>query len=249
MGDNHSWWSHLLLNIHMLPSLNMCGFLYTGADLGGFGSDATEDLVMRWIELGIFTPLMRNHSANGTRRQEVYRFMRVDSFRKLIGLRYGLFPYLYSEYMKAALRDEMYFMPLALVYRDDEEAKGVEDQLMIGGSMMIAPVYEQNAAGRYVYLPEDMKLYRMRSLYDMDVVLMEKGRHYVKAALDEVLVFIRPDHLIPVSGGGRCVDDVNEYRLTLLGFIRDGAEYELYRDDGYGVQEKAGRELAVEAVV
>lgn len=38
-GDNLSWWSHILLNLHMMPSLNMCGFLYTGADLGGFGAD------------------------------------------------------------------------------------------------------------------------------------------------------------------------------------------------------------------
>ena len=36
-GDNKSWWSHILLNLKMMPSLNMCGFLYTGADLGGFG--------------------------------------------------------------------------------------------------------------------------------------------------------------------------------------------------------------------
>lgn len=46
-GDNKSWWSHLLLNLKMLPSLNMCGFLYAGADLGGFGADATKDLLMR----------------------------------------------------------------------------------------------------------------------------------------------------------------------------------------------------------
>ncbi len=41
-GDNKSWWSHILLNLKMMPSLNMCGFLYTGADLGGFGADTTE---------------------------------------------------------------------------------------------------------------------------------------------------------------------------------------------------------------
>ena len=51
----------------------MCGFLYTGADLGGFGSDTTEDLVLRWLALGIFTPLMRNHAALGTRVQEAYQ--------------------------------------------------------------------------------------------------------------------------------------------------------------------------------
>ena len=70
-GDNLSWWSHLLMNVKMMPSLSMCGFLYTGADLGGFGADTTEDLLLRWLEFGIFTPLMRNHSALGTREQEL----------------------------------------------------------------------------------------------------------------------------------------------------------------------------------
>ena len=48
-GDNKSWWSHILLNLKMLPSLNMCGFLYTGADLGGFGCNTTRDLLLRWL--------------------------------------------------------------------------------------------------------------------------------------------------------------------------------------------------------
>lgn len=46
-GDNKSWWSHLLLNVKMMPSLNMCGFLYCGGDIGGFGDDVTEDLMLR----------------------------------------------------------------------------------------------------------------------------------------------------------------------------------------------------------
>lgn len=233
MGDNHSWWSHLLMNIHMLPSLNMCGFLYTGADLGGFGSDTTEDLLMRWLELGIFTPLMRNHSAAGTRRQEVYQFKKLESFGKIIGLRYGLLPYLYSEYMKAALKDEMFFRPLSFVYREDSQARLVEDQLMAGESIMIAPVYEQNARGRNVYLPEDMKMYRMRSLEDMDTEILEKGYHYIRAGLDEVLMFIRPDHLVPVSSGGRCVEEIDENTLRVLGYLKEGAEYVLYQDNGY----------------
>ncbi len=69
--DNKSWWSHILLNLKMLPSLNMCGFLYTGADLGGFGADTTRELLLRFLALGVFTPLMRNHSATGTREQSV----------------------------------------------------------------------------------------------------------------------------------------------------------------------------------
>ncbi len=231
-GDNLSWWSHILLNLRMLPSLNMCGVLYTGADIGGFGADATEDLVMRWLELGIFTPLMRNHSAMGTRRQEAYRFQDTEDFKNMIGIRYGLLPYLYSEYMKAALKDEMYFLPLSFVYPQDERVKQVEDQLMVGESIMIAPVYEQNKSGRYVYLPEDMKLYRMRSLTDMDEEILSKGDHYVKSDLNEVLIFVRPDHIFPMSYGGTSVASVDETKLKVFGYVKNQAQYELYNDDG-----------------
>lgn len=217
-GDNLSWWSHLLLNIKMMPSLNMCGFLYTGADIGGFGADATEDLVLRWTEFGIFTPLMRNHAAKGTRYQEAYQFSDIQSFADIIQLRYGLLPYIYSEFVKAALGDGMYFKPLAFDYWEDEQARRVEDQLLVGESIMIAPVYEQNAKGRYVYLPESMKLLRMKSLQDRKEEIIEAGHHYLDVALNEVLIFIRPGHVLPLSKGGMYVDAIDETELEMIGY-------------------------------
>ena len=235
MGDNKSWWSHILLNLHMLPSLNMCGFLYTGADLGGFGADTTEDLMLRWLALGIFTPLMRNHSALGTRRQEAYQFENMDGFRHIIGLRYRLLPYLYSEYMKAVLNDEMMFRPLAFDYPDDRHAKAVEDQLLLGDGMMIAPVYEQNADGRYVYLPESMKQVRFSADGTVEETILPAGHHFVEIPLTDVVLFIRPNHLIPLSKGGQCVDEVDFEALTFLSYVTEGNEavYTYYHDDGY----------------
>ncbi len=232
-GDNLSWWSHILLNLRMMPSLNMCGILYTGADLGGFGADCTEDLLMRWLALGLFTPLMRNHAAMGTRKQEAYRFTKTESFRQIISLRYVLLPYIYSEFMKAALKGDMYFRPLSFVYPEDDFARRVEDQLMVGESIMIAPVYEQNAKGRYVYLPERMKEVRFFGSQKESEVILEKGHHYIDVALNEVVFFIRPDHLVPVSAGGSCVEKVDFANLKLLGFVEKEASYELYDDDGY----------------
>lgn len=233
-GDNKSWWSHILLNLKMMPSLNMCGFLYTGADLGGFGADTTEDLVLRWLALGIFTPLMRNHSAMGTRVQEAYRFEDMDGFRHIVGLRYRLLPYLYSEYMKAVLRDEMMFRPLAFDYPEDTHAVKVEDQLLLGDGLMIAPVYEQNAEGRYVYLPEKMKLVRFKKGGIVEEQILEAGHHYVEAGLTDVVVFVRPNHLIPLSAGGQCVEDVDFENLQYLSFVEDKeAVYEYYHDNGY----------------
>lgn len=231
-GDNLSWWSHLLLNIKMMPSLNMCGFLYTGADLCGFGADTTEDLALRWMQFGVFTPLMRNHAALGTREQELYQFSNREACGKMVKIRYSLLPYLYSEYMKAALRDEMMFRPLAFDYPDDPYADQIEDQLMVGDSIMIAPVHEQNATGRYVYLPEDMMLVSMRSPEDYSVQVVEKGHHYVPVAIDELIFFILKNHVIPVAKSAKSVEEMDFEHLSLLGYVTAKAVYELYDDDG-----------------
>ena len=234
-GDNASWWSHLLLSIQQMPSLNMCGILYTGSDIGGFGGDATEDLLMRWLEFGIFTPLMRNHAAAGTREQEIYQFGHTEDFRNIIRIRYGLLPYLYSEFMKCALNNEMYFRPLAFDYPADTHAAQVEDQLMVGGSIMIAPVYRQNATGRYVYLPQDMLMVRMKSLEDRTCKVMEQGHHYVDIALNEVVIFVKKNHMLPVAVLDEDVKNISGVvagRYEWIGFAEDAAEYVLYEDDG-----------------
>lgn len=233
-GDNKSWWNHLLLNLRMMPSLNMVGILYTGADIGGFGADATEDLVMRWTQLAMFSPLMRNHSAMGTREQEVYRFDHVEEFRKIINIRYGLLAYIYSEYMKSALNSEMYFKPLSFVYTDDEFASQVEDQLLVGDSLMIAPVYNQNAKGRYVYLPEEMAMLRFRGVDDYDTEILPAGHHYVEAGLFEMLVFVRPNKILVLTDGGEYADEVDCDHVKALAFVKTKAEYVWYEDDGMG---------------
>lgn len=233
-GDNRSWWSHLLMNLKMMPSLNMCGFLYTGADLCGFGSETTEDLALRWLALGVFTPLMRNHAARGTREQEAYQFEDKEGFRHVIGLRYRLLPYIYSEYMKAVLRNEMMFRPLAFDYPEDVRAAEIEDQMLVGDGMMIAPVYEQNKNGRFVYLPEDMKLVRFKKGGVVEEEILSAGDHYVEIGLTDVVIFVRPNHLIPLSSGGQCVAEVDFENLQYLTYLKDGeAVYEYYHDNGY----------------
>ena len=235
LGDNNSSWAQLLANIQMMPSVQMCGFLYSGADLCGFSSDTTPDLALRWLEFGLLTPLMRNHSAVGTRMQEYYRFPEVlPAVRNMIRLRYALLPYLYSEFMKAALENTSYFRPLAFDYPDDPDAREVEDQLLLGEGLMAAPVYIQNAHGRHVYLPEPMKLLRLRAVDDYDEEILPAGHHYIRCALDEVLLFLRPGHIVPVAQPANNTSELDDASLTLWSFPPDGesAEYRMYRDDG-----------------
>lgn len=232
-GDNRSWWTHILMNLQMMPALNMCGILYTGADLGGFGSDTTPDLLARWLSFGVFTPLMRNHSAADTREQEAYQFAEMEELRSLMKVRYQLLPYIYSEYMKAALEDELYFRPLAFDYPEDTMAANVEDQLMVGESLMAAPVYTQNAAGRNVYLPESMKMLKLGGQEDMEGVVLEKGWHYVEVPMDTVVFFLKKEHMLPLSKGGQCVKEVDFENLTLVTYGEGEICYRYYHDDGY----------------
>ena len=229
-GDNHSWWSHLLLNLKMLPSLNMCGFLYVGADLGGFNADTSRDLLLRWLALGVFTPLMRNHSGSDTRRQEFYQFEGHEDFRSVIETRYRLIPYLYSEYMKAALNGDMLFKPLAFVYPEDEIALQTEDQLMLGNEVMIAPVYTQNATGRMVYLPEEMLFVKFGPEGRITQEVLPAGTHFVKVALNEVPLFIRKGACIPVADPAQTVAGIDPATIRMIGW--PGASYDRYDDDG-----------------
>ena len=227
-GDNASRWEHLRISLRQMPSLNMCGFLFIGSDIGGFGGNTDQELLLRWLAFGVFTPLMRKHSAKLTRRQECYRFPNREAFRRILRLRYRLLPYLYSEYMKAALYGDMLFKPLSFLYPGDPQAARVEDQLIVGGSIMIAPIMEKGQTTRQVYLPQDMT----RVTYtggEFRCEWVKAGTHTVKAELDEVVFFILPGKLLPIGKGIDHESQLDTENLMLLG---DGERYALYDDDG-----------------
>lgn len=232
-GDNCSWWEHLALEIRMMPSLNMCGFLYTGADIGGFGCNVSRDLLLRWLAFGVFTPLMRNHSAIGTRDQECYQFENSEDFKSVVNVRYRLLPYLYSEYIKASVKNEMYFKPLSFEYPTDSRCLEINDQLILGNEIMIAPVYTQNAKGRMVYLPQDMILVRFMPDGKIIQEKISAGDHYIEVPLNEVVMFVKLGSVVPVAKPALNSDKLDYDNLTLVGDIASEASYSLYFDDGY----------------
>ena len=232
-GDNKSWWSHLLLSLQQMPALNMCGFLYSGSDIGGFGADCTEDLMARWLSLAILTPLYRNHACAGTRLQELYQFQNLESFRKIIELRYALIPYIYSEFMKAAIKNEMYFRPLSFIWSKDSRAYEVEDQVVVGESIMLAPVVEQNHNGRAVYLPESMKMIRFKAWNDYTEEILPAGTHYVECRLFETILFLRKGHVLPLIKPAKTTAELDYASLKFICYDADPKDYALYNDDGF----------------
>lgn len=232
-GDNHSWWQHLLLNIKMMVSLNMCGFLYSGADTGGFSGNVNPQLIIRWMQFSLFTPLFRNHSAMGTRRQEPFAFDEgtLHILRNTIRLRYALIPYIYSEYMKALIQKNVYIAPLALEY-EDTRSKTVEDQLLVGDSLMITPIYEENAIGRYVWLPEDMLLWKVKNYKDKSYKIYKKGDVYLEVDIQETPIFIRKNHILLLGKHENNVENLCHDELEAIAFVDSKATYVYYDDDG-----------------
>ena len=227
-GDNASCWDHLRQNVLQMPSLNMCGFLFSGADTGGFGGNASRELLLRWLAVSAFTPLFRDHASKGTRPQECFRFRGKKDFCAILSLRYRLLPYIYSEFMKAALSFDMYMQPLAFGYPQDSRARRVEDELLVGESLLIAPVLEKGAKGRLVYLPEAMTEVRWDGA-SFRTRQAAAGEQFVNIPLGEVVFYIRKGKLLPVGGAAMHTGECDLSAVTLLG---DGEEYEQYLDDG-----------------
>lgn len=227
-GDNSSRWEHILLNLRHMASLNMCGFLYSGADTGGFMGDCDRELLLRWLAVSVFTPLMRNHNGSRAQGQECYAFGDTAQFRSILSLRYRLLPYLYSEYMKAALGSDMFIKPLAFGFPEDQRSRRIEDQLLVGGSIMMTPIIEQGAKSRTVWLPDDMTMV----FYDGECFTctqVQRGEHTIEADLGQVVFFILKDKLLPVAKPALNTDEVDFENLKLLG---SGSSYEFYADDG-----------------
>lgn len=155
-GDNHSIWAHLQMAIPQLCNLGLSGFSYCGADIGGFGSDTTPELLCRWVEVGCFSPLFRNHSSKVGGYQEPWVFGEevLDINRKYIKLRYQMIPYYYDLFFEGESSGLPIVRPLVLHYENDEKVQNLNGQFMVGKNLIVAPVVEQGDTEKMVYLPE-----------------------------------------------------------------------------------------------
>ena len=155
-GDNTSMWANLQMAIPQLCNLGMSGIPFAGTDIGGFGADTTPELLVRWIEVGAFTPFCRNHCALGSRMQEPWQFGDevLDIYRKYVKLRYRLIPYLYDLFFEEEQTGTPVMRSLVYEYEKDETARTCNDEFLVGSRMLVAPIVQQGMRKRMVYLPE-----------------------------------------------------------------------------------------------
>ncbi|WP_019424818.1 glycoside hydrolase family 31 protein [Paenibacillus sp. OSY-SE] len=155
-GDNRSFWEHMSMAMPMVLNLGMSGVPFAGPDIGGFAHHTSGELLARWMQMGVFFPYCRNHSAIDTLRQEPWSFgEEIERIcRQYISLRYQWMPYLYHWFYEASKTGLPVMRPLVLEYPNDPQVYNLCDQFLVGDSVIVAPVYRPNTEWRSVYLPE-----------------------------------------------------------------------------------------------
>ena len=227
-GDNHSIWAHLQLVIPQLCNLGMSGMPFAGTDIGGFGSDTTEELLLRWVQVGCFSPLFRNHSAMGTRRQEPWQFgeRAVEIYRKYVKLRYHWIPYFYDLFYEEERTGAPIMRPLMFHYEKDPVARTCNDEFLLGERILVAPVVNQGATKRMVYLPAG-------EWYDYWTGEKLSGENWIirDAPIDICPIYVKAGSVIPTMEPMAYVGEKEPETLVLEVFPGKG-QWDHFLDNG-----------------
>lgn len=242
-GDNHSIWSHLTLSLEQICNLSLCGMAMCGSDIGGFGSDVTPELLVRFYQAAVFAPFFRNHSAVGTRRQEPWLFDEKtrDAVRKTVRLRYRFIPYIYDLARECERTGEPIVRPLVYEYPHDKMVRNICDEYLLGKFVLVAPVTAPGKFAREVYLPEG-------EWYDYETNEKYTGGKYIlaDAPLDKVPVFIRAGAILPVAEGNiQSTEDITSENTRILTYPGQGT-FIHYEDDNETLAYREGSYNAME---
>lgn len=235
-GDNQSLWAHLRASLAQIATMSVCGFPLDGVDVGGFGGDATKELLVRWIQANIFSPLLRNHSSIHTRHQEPYAFdgETLEIYKKFLRLRYDMIPYLYDLAYRAHLYGEPIVRPMFYAYPSDAACAEMSDEVMIGEALLLAPVLDAGVTARAVYFPEGK--WKGFASACSDVEKHKHGWEVIGMPIDCTGLFYKKDCIIPMYCGLKNLSKKPDELIVLLG--GKPAVYVNYEDDGVSVDGK-----------
>jgi len=211
----------------MLLNMGLSGVVFTGVDIGGFMDDSRPELFTRWMQLGCFYPLMRNHCAIGQVRQEPWSFAEpwTTRVRHAMHRRYKLLPYLYQLFRDAHETGQPILRPMFWLEQQLEQTENMSDQFMFGDALLVAPILVAGGVARSVWLPKGLwySLVGDCSLVGGQFVLAQTD-------LDDIPIYLKAGAILPLAPY-RSSTARAQKELRIL--IVDGAEHGrmLFRDD------------------
>ncbi|HEY5743272.1 MAG TPA: glycoside hydrolase family 31 protein, partial [Terrimicrobiaceae bacterium] len=198
-GDNYSNYTHLENSIPTTLNLALSGIPFNGPDAGGFGGDATPELMMDWFKAGFLFPFFRNHSIKDSRQQEPWAFGNrvLKVLRRYIQLRYRFRPYLYQLFLEHERTGEAILRPLFYDFEDTKELSLslIADQFLVGRSILQAPFVKQDQKTREVVLPGPNRW------YDLTEGAWTDGNRKIRvtARQSDTPIFVRDASIVPLA--------------------------------------------------
>jgi alpha-glucosidase len=246
-GDNVASWEHLRISLAMVMNLGISGQPFSGPDVGGFVGEPSPELLCRWLQAAALMPFCRVHSAKPDhdhpdaeavtpREPWVFGPEWEALYRGAIELRYRLMPTLYTLAEEAARTGIPLMRPLFLEFPDDPACAARDDEFMLGAGLLCAPVLEDGARSRAVYLPPG-------PWYDFwTSEPLEGGRTVeVEVPLGRLPLFARGGSVLALSPVAQHTGETLDRPLELRAYLQDGrAGGALYEDDGHSMEFETG---------
>ncbi|XP_012505195.1 PREDICTED: probable maltase-glucoamylase-like protein, partial [Propithecus coquereli] len=234
LGDNAATWDDLRWSIPSILEFNLFGIPMVGANICGYTKNVTEELCRRWMQLGAFYPLSRNHNGPGFRDQDPAAFgadsLLLNSSRYYLNIRYTLLPYLYTLFYRAHTRGETVARPLVHEFYQDPATWEVHEQFLWGPGLLITPVLYEGMDQAKAYIPD-------ATWYDYDTgVAIPWRKQWVDMLLpgDRIGLHLRGGYIFPTQQPNVTTEASRKNSLGLiiaLDYKRE-AQGELYWDDG-----------------
>ena len=245
-GDNLSNYFYLKLSIPTSVNLSLSGVPFNGPDIGGFGDSVTDDLMVDWVKANFLFPFFRNHCAKGQRDQEPFAFPEpvMAIIRRYIRLRYKLFPYIYNLFIAQEELGDPILRPLIYEF-ENAGLVGLDDQFMVGPSILQSPFVEEKAKTRSVFLPGEEPWYDATSGH-----WVEDNEIAVKNDKVATPLFVRAGAIIPMQPGTP-LDNQKELRTVHFHvFVPEdwsGESSSVYKaDDGISLAYRDGSRSSIE---
>jgi alpha-glucosidase (family GH31 glycosyl hydrolase) len=268
-GDVYSTWETLKTHVSVAINTALSGIPYWGTDIGGFvpTKEFTAELYVRWFQFGAFCTLFRCHGRTWKLRLpwgwdtgdpgpiEIRSYdgaaipdssqlhdPRVEPIcRKYLELRYRMLPYLYSAVRECATTGMPIVRGLWLHYSDDPLAVARGDEYLWGRDVLVAPVADQGATSRRVYLPNGV----WHDFWTGERV--EGGREIARPIdLETIPLYVRAGGLLPLGPVKQYVNEEVDEPVSITVYPGADGRFQLYEDDGVSFNHRRGAWMGID---
>lgn len=227
-GDIEANWPQLERTATDLLNWSLAGMPYSACDIGGFRGEPTPELFTRWMQAGVFFPVMRAHSTEKVQPHFPWLYGQdaKEAIRKALELRYRLIPYYYSLAYETHATGVPLMRPLVMEFPQDPKVANISDQWLMGNGLMAAPILSTNDH-RSVYLPAG-------DWYEFNTNTRFNGHRTIVATaqLDQIPVYVHEGTILPLGPVIQHTDQLPGGPLELQVYPGKNATFTLVEDDG-----------------